>query len=161
MTASPSLAVQAVYERLGRMPSWLLAEANLYGHRLLADQLREEGLRGQHYVVLAGLAGLGGAGAPAQAELCRLLGIDRSDMAALLADLERFGYVRRARCPTDRRRNGVGLTDAGREALERLDRLVDAADRTLLEPLSAGERGQLIELLSRLVYREDGSQPQR
>jgi DNA-binding MarR family transcriptional regulator len=45
----------------------------------------------------------------------------------------------------------VDLTPSGARALKRLDKQIDAAQQTLLEPLSAAERRQLERLLGRLV----------
>ena len=64
---------------------------------------------------------------------------------------ERDGLVARARDPQDRRRNVVSLTPAGKTALKRLDKRIDAAQSTLLEPLSAKERRDVIRLLERVV----------
>jgi DNA-binding MarR family transcriptional regulator len=49
------------------------------------------------------------------------------------------------------RRNVVELTPRGADALTRLDRRVDAAQRTLLEPLSATDRHELVRLLGQLA----------
>ena len=79
------------------------------------------------------------------------LWIDRSDLHALLAELEGAGLVARVRDPEDRRRNVVTLTAAGKAVLRRLDLRVDAAQTALLEPLSAGERREVVRLLGRVV----------
>jgi MarR family transcriptional regulator, lower aerobic nicotinate degradation pathway regulator len=135
-------------QRLRRLPSWLASELARRGAALVGDALAQEGVRRQHFAVLTSLAEQGPA---SQAAIGRRLWIDRSDLHALLAELERDRLVERVRDPEDRRRNVVNLTAAGRATLRRLDRRVDAAQRALLEALSAGERGQLIELLERAI----------
>ena len=97
------------------------------------------------------LAVLAEFGPAAQADICRRLGVDRSDMVAVLNDLERAGYVSRLLDPSDRRRNRVSLTPDGQSALGRCDRLVSQADAALLEPLSPAEREQLVSLLERIA----------
>lgn len=134
--------------RLDRLPSRLLGQAALRADRLVADALAEEGLRRHHYAVLATLADHGPA---SQAELGRRLWIDRSDMHAVLADLERAGLVTRARDAEDRRRNVVAVTPAAAPALERLDARVAEAQEALLAPLDAAGRAQLLDLLARLT----------
>jgi MarR family transcriptional regulator, lower aerobic nicotinate degradation pathway regulator len=134
--------------RLDRLPSRLLGQASLQADRLVADALAEAGVRRHHYAVLASLADLGPA---SQAELGRRLWIDRSDMHAVLADLERAGLVARERDANDRRRNVVTVTPAAAPALERLDARVAEAQAALLSPLDAAERAQLLDLLARLV----------
>jgi MarR family transcriptional regulator, lower aerobic nicotinate degradation pathway regulator len=137
--------------RLDRLPSRLLGQAALRADRLVADALAEEGVRRHHYAVLATLADHGPA---SQAELGRRLWIDRSDMHAVLADLERAGLVTRARDAEDRRRNVVEVTPAAAPALNRLDARVGEAQAALLAPLDAAEREQLLDLLERVVGRD-------
>jgi DNA-binding MarR family transcriptional regulator len=141
-----------VPRRVARTPSWLLATATRRGHRLVEEHLAAEGVRRQHYLVLAGLAELD---APAQAELGRLLRVDGSDLVAILNDLEAAGYVRRQRSSTDRRRNAVIPTDLGLAALRRLDRLVEQANDVLLTGLSPLERELLTSLLIRVILSEE------
>jgi DNA-binding MarR family transcriptional regulator len=138
--------------RLDRLPSRLLGQAALRADRLVAAALAEEGVRRHHYAVLATLADHGPA---SQAELGRRLWIDRSDMHAVLADLERARLVSRERDAADRRRNVVAATPGAEPALERLDARVAEAQEALLAPLGAGERAQLLGLLARLVPPRD------
>ena len=134
-------------ERLRRLPSWLLSQLARRGQVLVGEALAVEGVRRQHFSVLTSLAEQGEA---SQAELGRRLWIDRSDLHALVAELERDGLIARSRAAEDRRRMVVTLTAAGRAALKRLDAGVDRAQRELLAPLPAGDRRALIGLLERL-----------
>jgi DNA-binding MarR family transcriptional regulator len=135
-------------ERVRRLASWLTAEVARKGRRLVDASLAQDGARRQHFTVLTLLAEQGAA---SQAELGRRLSIDRSDMHALLAELERDGLVARVRDERDRRRNVVTLTRAGAGALARLDTQMDAAQEALLQPLSASERQELSRLLQKLL----------
>jgi MarR family transcriptional regulator, lower aerobic nicotinate degradation pathway regulator len=135
-------------ERLRQLPTWLTAEVARRGRRLVNASLAQDGARRQHFTVLASLSEQGPA---SQAELGRRLSIDRSDLHALLAELESDGLVARVRDERDRRRNVVTLTRAGRGALARLGKRIDAAQDALLEPLSAGERQELSRLLQKLL----------
>jgi DNA-binding MarR family transcriptional regulator len=110
--------------------------------------LAQEGVRRQHFSVLSSLAEQGPA---SQAALGRRLWIDRSDLHALLGELEDGGLIARVRDEQDRRRNVVKLTPRGRAALKRLERRIDAAQKDLLKPLSATERRDLVRLLERLL----------
>jgi DNA-binding MarR family transcriptional regulator len=122
----------------------------------MQERLAAHGVRKWHYAVLATLAEFGPA---AQADIGRRLGVDRSDMVALLNDLQAEGYISRAPDPTDRRRNSVVLTPAGRTVLDRFDRLVIEADDTLLRSLSPGERDHLATLLERILH-DHGTPPE-
>jgi DNA-binding MarR family transcriptional regulator len=115
---------------------------------LVDEALAIDGLRRPQFLVLSALAERGAA---SQAALGRRLLIDRSEMHALLTDLEQHGHVARVRDQNDRRRMLVDLTPAGARALNRLDNRVQAAEDTLLAPLSPTERRQLDHLLAQLV----------
>jgi MarR family transcriptional regulator, lower aerobic nicotinate degradation pathway regulator len=141
--------------RLRRLPTWLLSQATLHGQRLVADGFADAGMRRYHFSVLTALHEDGPA---SQAALGRRLSIDRSDMVAVINDLERDGLVARVRDEQDRRRNLVRLTPAGGRALKRLDVRVEQAQAALLSPLSAAERRELLALLTRIVEHH-GRQP--
>jgi DNA-binding MarR family transcriptional regulator len=130
------------------MPSWLVGQASQRAQTLVGEALAQEGMRRQHFTVLASLAEQGQA---SQAALGRRLWIDRSDLHAIVAELEREGLIARVRDPGDRRRNVVSITPAGTSTLKRLDALIDRAQRELVAPLSASERSELIRLLERLI----------
>jgi MarR family transcriptional regulator, lower aerobic nicotinate degradation pathway regulator len=144
--------------RITVLPSWLAGQVAAAAARLVAEALATEGLRRQHFLVLSALAE---RGAVSQAELGRRLSIDRSDMHALLADLEREGLVARVRDEGDRRRVVVEITTAGGRALRRLDKRVEAAQAELVAPLSTADRRELRRLLTRLVEHHSAGEEQR
>jgi MarR family transcriptional regulator, lower aerobic nicotinate degradation pathway regulator len=134
--------------RVRELPSWLVAQVARRAQLLIEDALAPEGARRHHYVILASLAEQGHA---SQADLGRRLWIDRSDLHAMLNDLEERGWVARVRDEDDRRRNVVTLTRPGRAALARLDKRVHASQDALLASLSATERRELLRLLERVI----------
>jgi DNA-binding MarR family transcriptional regulator len=134
--------------RLAGLPSWLLAQVAARGSELVSASLADEGVRKHHFSVLLALRE---GGAASQAALGRALGIDRSDLHAVLNDLEERGFVERVRDEGDRRRNKVAMTDVGGRALERLDARVQAAQDELLAPLSPRQRQDLVRWLARLA----------
>ena len=134
--------------RLRAMPSWLINQAALPANRLVSDGLAAAGMRRYHYALLAALDEFGPA---SQAGLSRGTTIDRSDMVATVNELVDQGLVERAPDPTDRRRNVVTITPAGRRQLRKLDRLLHNVQDQVLAPLSPEERRQLIHLLTRVV----------
>jgi DNA-binding MarR family transcriptional regulator len=134
--------------RLQGTAFWLLGRAARQAERVTQERLFEAGMRRGFYGVLATLEEFGPG---AQAEIGRRLGIDPSDMVAILNDLERADYVSRERDPDDRRRNSVTITEAGAQALLRFDAAIAAAQDAMLASLSAAERDQLIGLLEQLV----------
>jgi DNA-binding MarR family transcriptional regulator len=134
--------------RVRMKPSWLLNQAAIPANRLVAACLAGIQARRHHYVLLAALDEVGSA---SQAELSRRTTIDRSDMVATVNELAERGLVQRAPDPTDRRRNVVSLTAAGRRHLRKLDTLLTKVQDDLLAPLSPDEREQLVHLLTRVV----------
>jgi MarR family transcriptional regulator, lower aerobic nicotinate degradation pathway regulator len=134
--------------RLRQLPSWLLNQAALRANRLVGERLAAEGVRRHHFSVLTALDEDGPA---SQAALGRRLSIDRSDMVAVINDLERDGLVARDRDAADRRRNVIRVTPVGRRARKRLDARIEEAQAALLEPLSASDQRALRRLLARVV----------
>jgi len=135
-------------DRLRALPSWLLNQAALAATRLVGQAFAATAMRRYHYSLLAALDEVGPA---SQADLSRMTTIDRSYIVATLNDLARRRMVERAADPSDRRRNVVTITSAGRRQLRTLDRLVGNAQDELLAPLSTKDRRQLIALLTQVV----------
>ena len=128
---------------------WLLGRAAQRGHQVVQERLAAAGIRKWHYAVLSAVADFG---EQSQADIGRRLSLDRSDMVAVLNDLQADGYVTREPDPADRRRNIVAISEAGRTALAGFDRLIAEADGHLLADLSARDRDHLIALLERIAH---------
>ncbi|MER6171908.1 MarR family winged helix-turn-helix transcriptional regulator [Streptosporangium sp. NPDC001681] len=140
-------------QRLRTLPSRLTNHAALIANRIVDQALAQAGVRRYHYSLLAALEEYG---PDSQAALGRRTGIDRSDMVATVNDLAERHLLERAPDPEDRRRNIVTITAAGQKQLAHLDRLLAAAQDEYLAPLSAADRRNLIDLLTRLVDQHGG-----
>lgn len=145
--------VRTAPARLRSMPSWLLNQVALPARRIVSEALGDVSARRPHYSVLSALEEFGPA---SQAALGRRCGIDRSDMVALVNELASAGRLERTPDPDDRRRNVVAITDAGREFLSELDRLLRHAQDELLAPLSSPERAELTRLLDAVLAHHSG-----
>lgn len=114
--------------------------------------LTEHGLRSRSYSVLALAAVEPG---PSQRELAATLGLDPSQVVALVDDLQSRGLVERRPDPSDRRANVVVATEAGGQLLA--DASVTA--RATVERVHAGmnddERATLVRLLKRIAFAAD------
>jgi DNA-binding MarR family transcriptional regulator len=119
-------------------------------------------------VQFAALAVLDQRPRASQRELGRVLDLDRSTIADLVARMARRGLLRRERDQDDRRRNVLQLTGAGRDELARLRPRVEAIEPTLTGGLSPTERAELRRLLYRVLEHsglafldadEDGDRP--
>jgi MarR family transcriptional regulator, lower aerobic nicotinate degradation pathway regulator len=130
------------------LPSWLLTQSAMHAGRLVADGLAAVDARGYHYRVLVTLDEFGPA---CQADIGRRSGIHFSDVVAAINELADRILVERATDPTDRRRNIITITPAGRRQLRRLHKQVLDVQDELLAPLSPEERDQLTGLLARIL----------
>jgi MarR family transcriptional regulator, lower aerobic nicotinate degradation pathway regulator len=143
-----------VGNRIDRMPTRLLARANVRAASIRIEAFAAAGSTG--YVSRL-LASLDDEGVASQAELSRRTGIDPSDVVAAIKDLESRGLVTRQRDPDDARRNVITLTRTGRAELVRLDAVVAAIQDRFLAPLTEAERRQLIRILTKLAVDNDPS----
>jgi DNA-binding MarR family transcriptional regulator len=134
----------AVQENIGFLLAWLQRKQR----QVFIEDLEPHDLRPAYYGVLVLLEDRQSA---SQQRLGEWLGIDRSNMVALIDDLERRGLVERAPDPTDRRRHAVRLTEAGRAAVGELHAAATRLSEHLLAPLTVEERQTLAALLTRLL----------
>ena len=110
--------------------------------------MRPLGLGAQQFLVLQQLQLLGET---SQAELADALGIDRSNLAAIVAELCDRGLAERTRDEVDRRRYVLRLSQTGERLLRRTEGAIAAAEDDLLAPLDQEQREQLYALLRRLA----------
>jgi MarR family transcriptional regulator, lower aerobic nicotinate degradation pathway regulator len=138
---------------LSRRLGFMLVRASAGMTRLGAQTLAPLGIDGRHYGVLAVLTELGPV---SQQTLADVLAVDRSTMVAFVDELERQGHVRRGRDPGDRRAYAIELTESGAELQREAAELLEGCEGHYLDPLSADERRQLLDLLGRLVAPDAG-----
>lgn len=134
--------------RLRCKPSWLINRASARAHRLIKETMAAAGGHAYHFAILAALDEFG---PDSQVQIGQRCGIDQSDMHTMLNELVEQGHVARAPDPSDRRRNLVTLTAAGRRRLEDLDATLTGVQHDILDALSATERDTLAGLLTRIL----------
>ncbi|MEU8665129.1 MarR family winged helix-turn-helix transcriptional regulator [Actinoplanes philippinensis] len=130
-------------------PAFLLARARAVtsgtaNARLAPFQLK---VRSLSVLWLAG-QGIG----PSQRELSEFLGLDPSQVVALVDDLQRRGLVERRPDERDRRSRIIVATPAGRELLQQALAEVRAAGDTSFAALTDHERKTLTELLTKVAF---------
>lgn len=86
-----------------------------------------------------------------QQALAQHLGTPATRLVALVDGLEQRGLLERRRNPGDRRLHAVHLTEAGRALLADIGRVAREHDDAVLAALDAGEREQLLDLLTRIA----------
>ena len=149
-------------------PAWQLPELLLDSPAFLMLQLLRHGKRsaeltpqGPRLPQLMVLACLDEFGPQSQRDLSRRLGLDPSDMVAVIDRLEAEGHAVRERDLADRRRHAVATTPAGRQWLA--ETAAGAGERAarLLPGLSDEERHTVIHLLRRALAHHDERVPDR
>jgi DNA-binding MarR family transcriptional regulator len=141
---SKSAAARRQTGRVGQ----LLFVAQQAAQALAIERLGPLGLSPRAWGVLSTLVE---SGPLTQIELATRMAIDRTAMVYLLDELEDQALVERVRSPRDRRAFLIHLTQSGREAQRRAAAALDGAAETLLSPLTAAERSQLVDLLARVA----------
>src|SRR6266511_1278239 len=117
-------------------------------HLASQDWVAEAGLRPPCLGVLTWVRRLEPA---SQKQISDRLGLDPSDMVAVVDLLERAGFVSRVRNPDDRRRYALTVTPAGLAALRRLEAVAAAVQAELLSPLDEVSRATFERLVQQIV----------
>lgn len=133
---------------LRRTPSWLMGQLAAHAQRLVGERLDALGVRRHHYSALSALAEFGPM---SQMDLGRHTHLDRSDVTAVMTELEAKGLISRAPDPADRRRNVVAVTDEGLAFRDEMGKLIAEAQDELLAPLNGEERAGFTASLAQVV----------
>jgi len=127
---------------------YLLKEASSALRIAMEDVLRPLGMTVTSYSCLELLAQRPGL---SNSELARGAFVTRQSMNVLLRSLEREGWVTRATTASEGRALPVTLTDAGRRQRAHASAAVKTVEDRMLAELSAPERRQAFELLTRMT----------
>jgi MarR family transcriptional regulator, organic hydroperoxide resistance regulator len=114
--------------------------------RAISRVLEPYDITPQQYNVLRILRGAGEQGLPTLDIADRMIE-QAPGVTRLLDRLEAKGWVRRQRCPEDRRQVLCWLTPAGLELVTRLDEPVESADAEAVAELSPEDQDHLLRLL--------------
>jgi DNA-binding MarR family transcriptional regulator len=135
--------------------AFLLSQVGAHAAAKFAERLEPIGLKPAHAGILRVIKQADGL---SQQALGEKLGIFPSRLVAVLDELEQRGLVQRRDRSNDRRSYALCLTDAGREALERIGRIAREHQDTLCAALDESERAQLAGFLTRIAA-EQGLTP--
>jgi DNA-binding MarR family transcriptional regulator len=145
----------------GRQPdrpvgvAFLLSQVGAHAAAGFAERLAPLGLKPPHVGILLVIERADGL---TQQALGETLGVFPSRLVGLLDELEERGLIERRDRPSDRRSYALYLTEAGREALERINRVGHEHQDALCAALDESERAQLAGLLARIAA-EQGLTP--
>ena len=99
----------------------------------------------------AALAKLSDVGETSQNQLGALIAMDAATIKGVIDRLKARGLVDVGKHEVDKRRLMVGLTDAGRVAIERLIPLAERITAETLAPLSPREAATFLKLLAKIA----------
>ena len=99
----------------------------------------------------AALAKLSDVGETSQNQLGALIAMDAATIKGVIDRLKARGLVDVGKHEVDKRRLMVGLTDAGRVAIERLIPLAELITAETLAPLSPREAATFLKLLAKIA----------
>lgn len=131
-------------ERIG----YRLRRAQIAVFQDLFRELAEFSITPAEYSVLTLLAH---NDAPRAGQIAEALGVKPANFVRLQEKLEGRGLITRQRAPDDGRAVALGLTDAGRTLLGRLDDAISRHDARVSSRLSGDDRATLMRLLAALA----------
>jgi len=124
--------------------NWKIA---LEARRRLDEALAPLGLKAKEFWLLA----IAGSGEYSQHQMAELCGLDPSTLVPVLDSLERRGWLRRERNPSDRRVQWVRRTEAGDQLFERAVPRAQRAEARQLAVLSPAHQRHLVTTMRKLV----------
>ncbi|MFF7246996.1 MarR family winged helix-turn-helix transcriptional regulator [Embleya sp. NPDC008237] len=119
--------------------------------------LAEVGLQAFEFDTLHRLASRGTPYRATPSELAAELMVSPAGITGRLDTLEEAGSIRRIRGTDDRRRVDVELTESGRAHWTAAMKLLDRAERAMVDPLDEPDQDVLIALLKRMLLRVENA----
>ncbi|MFT3690995.1 MarR family winged helix-turn-helix transcriptional regulator [Paenirhodobacter sp.] len=139
--------------RLQDLIGYHLRRASVFDLQGAVAALEPAGLRTVPMSVLFAIVEQPGISA---AEICRALGIQRANIAPILADLEKRGLFLREADPADNRVQRLFPTPTGAEQAAQAIARIAAHEETMLSRFTPGEREELRRLLAKLWQHDGG-----
>jgi MarR family transcriptional regulator, lower aerobic nicotinate degradation pathway regulator len=133
---------------LQQRPGFLIRRLHQIHVALFIEECGSERITPVQYSILSALAQMGSA---EQIALSDAVGLDPTNVADVLARLERQKIVKRKVSARDKRMKAVTLTEAGRRLLRRVDAGAARAHERTLAALKPAERARFMRDLTRLV----------
>jgi DNA-binding MarR family transcriptional regulator len=119
---------------------FLLTESARLFRKLLDRRLHPLGLSRAQWSVLAILSNRDGL---SQSQLAELLEIEKTTTGRLIDQVQKSGWVERRPIPGDRRLWGVYLTEQARPLIAKVERIVLATRKDVLDGLSPAQQEEL------------------
>ncbi|MFT5485595.1 MAG: DNA-binding MarR family transcriptional regulator [Paracoccaceae bacterium] len=133
---------------LWERPGYLIRRLHQIHVAIFLDECADYGITPVQYAVMTALLNNPGAD---QVTLARDAGIDRTNVADVLARLAQRGLVKREAGKQDRRMRVANLTEEGEKIARDMEHASLSAQARFMAPLSADKREQLMSLMGDLV----------
>jgi DNA-binding MarR family transcriptional regulator len=114
----------------------------------LDERLEPFNIIGPQYAILRLLSI---EGRMTQIELGNFMAMDKATMVRMIDALEQRAYVSRTQNAADRRAKFLELTSGGKKVLSKLDDMREETEAEFFAPLTAAEKKQLKEIVSKLL----------
>ncbi|MEX2455169.1 MAG: MarR family winged helix-turn-helix transcriptional regulator [Rhodospirillaceae bacterium] len=141
---SPAGSLTTLWER----PGYLIRRLHQIHVAIFLEECAAYGVTPVQYAVMTALLNNPGAD---QVSIARDAGIDRTNVADVLARLEQRGLVRRRQSRDDRRMLVAVLTARGTRMGREMEHASLRAQARLMEPLNPAKRETLMALMAELV----------
>lgn len=136
------------YETLYDIPGHLVRRCHQIAVGMFHEALEPCGLTPIQFAILWGCRNFPGMD---QAQLGRIVGVDRTTIGNVILRLEGKEFLSRSPDPNDRRIKRLSLTPAGEAELDAALPLVQSVQDRLLAPLSEEERQDFVRLMALVV----------
>jgi DNA-binding MarR family transcriptional regulator len=129
-------------------PGHLIRRAQQVAVALFADQLAAFDVTPVQFALMNALIDTPGTD---QVTLAARVALDAATSGSVISRLEAKGWIRREASPQDRRRKLLWLTTQGKNAVMAMAPQVAEVQSLILQPLTAPEQQQFLDLLAKLV----------
>jgi DNA-binding MarR family transcriptional regulator len=133
---------------LNQFLPYLLNQAAEVTSVAFQDSYRDHGLTRTEWRVMANL---GAQGSLTAAQICRITFTDKTKISRAVQGLEQAGWLRRGTVATDRRRENLTLTDAGRILCRQIEHRALDFDAALRQSLGPAQAAALANVLQTLI----------
>jgi DNA-binding MarR family transcriptional regulator len=130
------------------MPGHLIRRVHQISTAIFAEECAASGLTSVQFAALTAIRENPDVDAT---RLSSLIAFDRSTLGDVLERLEAKGWISRGPSPTDKRIKLLHLSPAGSAVLASVEPEVRRVQTRLLEPLTPGDRIEMMRMLTRLV----------
>jgi DNA-binding MarR family transcriptional regulator len=140
-------------ERCGKLDGSLgyaIRRAQIHAYQMFADFMRDFNIRPAQYALLVFIRENPGV---TQSAVGNALGIEKANLAGLLAEMHPRRVIERRSLTTDRRAYSLRLTSSGRKLIRKLLKRHEQYEDALAGSLGSNGREQLLLLLGKLLHK--------